>query len=171
MSSRRRAAVPLAVAVSAVFAAPAGAMIVPQDNIAGAKIGMSQEKVLDVLGDPAQTITRLGGGSGEIPITTYSYYKRGIRVRFVPNRANTKNIAFDVEVYAARGQRTAEGIHVGSTRRAVKAKIAGAKCRRYDPSYAFCLVGSGKLNRVSTIFQLDRKNKVKSISLNRPFDE
>jgi hypothetical protein len=171
MLSLRRAAVPLAVALPAVFAAPAGATIVPQDNIAGVKIGMSQEKVLDVLGDPARTITRLGGGGGETPITTYSYFKRGIRVRFVPNRSNTANVAFDVEVYAARGQRTADGIHVGSTRRAVKSRIAGVKCRRYDPSYAFCLVGSGRLNRVSTIFSLDRKNKVKSISLNRPFDE
>jgi hypothetical protein len=171
MPSLRRAAVPFAVVLPAVFAAPAGAMIVPQDNIQGVKIGMTQQKVLDTLGDPAKTITRLGGGGGETPITTYSYLKRGMRVRFVPNRANTANVAFDVEVYAARGQRTAEGIHVGSTRRAVRTKLKGAWCRRYDPSYAFCIVGSGKVNRVSTVFLLDRRNKVKSISLNRPWDE
>jgi len=146
-------------------------VIVPQDNIAGVKINMSQEKVLDVLGDPAKTITRLGGGGGETPITTYSYLRRGMRVSFIPNNANTKNIAFYIEVYADRGQRTAEGIHIGSTRAEVRRKIAGVKCKRYDPSYAFCLVGSGKAHRVSTVFLLNKRNKVKKISINKPFDE
>jgi hypothetical protein len=171
MPSLRRAAVPLAVVLPAVFAAPAGAMIVPQDNIQGVKIGMTQQKVLDTLGDPAKTITRLGGGGGETPITTYSYLKRGMRVRFIPNQANTANVAFAVEVYADRGQRTAEGIGIGSTRRAVRTKIKGAWCRRYDPSYAFCLVGSGKAHRKSTTFLLNRKNRVKTIFIAKPFDE
>ena len=132
---------------------------------------MSQEKVLDVLGDPAKTLTRLGGGGGETPITTYSTSSAGIRVRFIPNNANTVNIAFSVEVYADRRQRTAEGIGIGSTRRAVKKALKGEWCRRYDKSYAFCLVGSGKAHRVSTTFLLNRKNRVKKIFIAKPFDE
>jgi hypothetical protein len=176
MPRLRRAALPLALGSAIAFAfaasaAPAAAVIVPQDNIAGVKIDMSQEKVLDVLGDPAKTVTRLGGGSGEVPITTYSYLRRGIRVHFIPNDAGTENIAFYIEVYADRGQRTAEGIRIGSTRAAVRRKVAGVRCKRYDPSYAICIVGSGKVHRVSTVFLLDRRNKVKRISLDKPFDE
>jgi hypothetical protein len=155
----------------AALASPAGAMIVPQDNIAGAKIDMSQQKILDVVGDPATTRTRLGGGGGETPITTYNYKRKGIKVLFKPNRSNTANTAFSIQVYRYRKQLTAEGIGIGSTRKAIKSKIAGVKCRRYDPSYAFCLIGSGKVGKVSTVFQLNKRNKVKLIYISKPFDE
>ncbi len=171
MPSLRRTALPLALVVPAVLAAPAGAMIVPQDNIEGVKIGMTQQKVLDTLGDAGKTQTELGGGGGETPITTYTYFKRGMRVRFIPNQANTLNVAFAVEVYADRGQRTAEGIGIGSTRRALKKALKGEWCRRYDKTYAFCLIGSGKAHRKSTTFLLNRKNRVKKIFISRPFDE
>ncbi len=171
MSRLRRAPLPLAIAVLAVSAGPAGAEIVAQDNIAGVKIGMTQEKVLDVLGDPATTRTRLGGGGGETPITTYNYKRKGIKVLFKPNRSNTANTAFSVQVYKGRKQLTREGIGLGARRSAVKRKIAGARCKRYDPSYAICLVGSGGVGKISTVFVLNKKNKVKLIYLARPFDE
>jgi hypothetical protein len=98
----------------AVSAAPANATIVPQDNIAGVEIDMTQEKVLEVLGSPGTTITRRGGGCACVPVTTYTYKRRGIKVLFKPNRANTANITFAIEVYRDRGQRTAEGIGIGS---------------------------------------------------------
>jgi hypothetical protein len=161
--THRRLTAALAVAASLLLAPAADAVIVPQDNIAGVKIGMSQEKVLDVLGDPATTITDRDG------ITTYTYKKKGIKVSFIPNRSNTKNIAFAVTVYQHRRQLTAQGVGLGDTRRTVKKKVPGVKCRRYDPSYAICLVGSGKTGRISTVFTLTRKNKVKSVMINKPF--
>jgi hypothetical protein len=170
MPSPRRAVAPLALVLVAVSAAPANATIVPQDNIAGVKIDMTQEKVLEVLGSPATTITRRGGGCACVPVTTYTYKRRGIKVFFKPNRANTANITFAIEVYRDRGQRTAEGIGIGSPRSAVKREIEGVKCRRLDPTYAFCLVGSGRLHRVSTSFRLDRRNKVESVVMSRPWD-
>jgi len=42
---------------------------------------------------------------------------------------------------------------------------------RYDKTYAFCLVGSGKAHRKSTTFLLNRKNRVKKIFIAKPFDE
>jgi hypothetical protein len=164
--------VPLAVAILAASAsaAPAGAAIVPQDNIAGVEIGMRQGKVLDILGSPATTITRLGGGGGEIPITTYTYKRRGLKVMFRPNPSNTANIVFVVQVYKGRKQLTAEGIGIGSTRAQVKRSVANVKCRRFDPSYAICLVGSGRWGRISTTFTLNRRNKVKLVTLSKPID-
>jgi hypothetical protein len=170
MPSLRRTAPLLALAAQAASAAPAGATIVPQDNIAGVKIGMTQERVLDLLGDPTRTVTRLGGGGGEIPITTYTYKRPGLKVLFRPNRANTANIVFVVKVYRGRGQRTAEGIGIGSTRAAVRRKVAGVRCERFDPSYAICLVGTGRWGRISTSFELNRRNRVKSVSLVKPID-
>jgi hypothetical protein len=161
--THRRLVAPLAVAAALLLAPSAHAVIVPQDNIAGVKIGMKAEKVLDVLGDPARTITTRDG------ITTYTYKKKGIKVSFRPNRANTHWVTFAVIVYQHRRQLTAEGVGLGDTRRTVKAKIKGAWCRRYDPSYAFCIVGSGKTGRISTTFLLDRRNKVKRVMLNKPF--
>jgi hypothetical protein len=91
-------------------------------------------------------------------------------VFFKPNRANTANIAFAIEVYRDRGQRTAEGIGIGSPRSAVRREIEGVKCQRLDATYAFCLVGSGKLHRVSTSFRLNRCNKVESVVMSKPWD-
>jgi hypothetical protein len=161
--THRRLIPALAVAVTLALAPSAHAVIVPQDNIAGVKVGMTAEKVLDVLGDPARTITTRDN------ITTYTYKKKGIKVSFRPNRANTHWIAFAVIVYQHRRQLTAEGVGLGDTRRTVKRKVKGVRCRRYDPSYAFCIVGSGKTGRISTTFLLTRKNKVKSVMINRPF--
>ena len=157
--------------VLAVSAAPAGAMIVPQDNIAGVKIGMTQQKVLDTLGDPATTRTRLGGGGGETPITTYNYKRKGIKVLFKPNRSNTANIAFSVQVYRGRKQLTAEGIGLGSKRSAVKRegpgrRSAGATTRRTRSAWS-ARAASARSRPCSV---LNRKNKVKLIYIARPFD-
>jgi hypothetical protein len=163
---RRRIAAVLAVAVSLLVAAPAAqARIVPQDNIAKVKIGMTAEKVLEILGQNAKTITTPDG------ITTYTYRRKGIKVHFKPNRANTHWIVFAVEVYRHRRQLTAEGIGIRSTRREVKRKIAGVHCKRYDPSYAICIVGSGRRGKISTVFQLSHSNRVKSVILEKPFED
>ena len=159
--THRRFIAALAVAVPLVLAQSADALIVPQDNIAGVKIGMSQEKVLDVLGDPAQTITDRDG------ITTYTYRKKGIKVLFRPG--STVNRAVSINVYQHRRQLTARGVGLADTRRTVRKKVPGVKCHRYDPSYAICLVGSGKTGRISTTFWLTRKNKVKLVTLSKPF--
>jgi hypothetical protein len=161
--TRRRLVAPLAVAATFLLAPSAHAVIVPQDNIAGVKVGMTAEKVLDVLGDPARTITNRDG------ITIYTYKRKGIKVSFKPNRANTHWVAFGISVYQHRRQLTAEGVGLGDTRRTVRKKVPGVKCHRYDPSYAICLVGSGKTGRISTTFWLNRRNKVKLVTLSKPF--
>ena len=163
MVNRLALAAVLALTAALLVAAPAGAVIVPQDNIAGVKVGMTAEKVLEVLGDPA-TPSRTADGT-----TTYTYKRKGIKVLFRANAANTHWVAFSIQVYRHRRQLTAEGVGLGDTRRTVRAKVPHVWCRRYDPSYAFCLVGTGKTGKISTTFLLNRKNKVKLIFLHRPF--
>ncbi len=124
--------------------------------------------MLEVLGDPARTITRLGGGGGDDPITIYTYPRRGMKVSFHPNRANTKNIAIGIAVYRHRKQLTAEGIGLGSRRSQVRREIAGARCRRFDPTYAVCYyVGKGTQGSITTTFWLNRRDKFKLVTLSR----
>jgi hypothetical protein len=165
--SRRLLAVPLSLLAAGVLAAPAHAVILPQRSIAGVRPGMSQQRVLDRLGAPRTTVTRLGGSGGDDPITTYTYPRRGLRVYAHPNRANTVNVVFDVEVYKGHGQRTPSGIGIGSRRSAVDRRVAHSKCRRYDPTYAICFVGRGTTGSITTTFWLDRRNRVKKVDLAR----
>ena len=168
MPNRRTLTILLAAAaVSLGAAAPANAVIVPQDNIAGVKVDMTQEKVLEVLGDPLKTITRRGGPGGEDIITTYTYKRKGLKVNFQPNKANTHNTVTSITVYRTRKQKTAEGIGLGSTRRAVKTKLAGSKCKRLDPTYAVCWIGKSKIGEIVTSFRLNKRNKVSEIYLAR----
>jgi hypothetical protein len=162
----RLLAVPLALALAGACAAPASAVIRPQRSIAGVSPGMSQQKVLDHLGSPRRTITRLGGSGGDDPITTYTYPRRGLKVYSHPNRANTVNVVFSVEVYR-KGQRTPSGIGLGARRSAVDRKVSHSKCRRYDPTYAICFVGRGTTGSLTTTFWLNRRNRVDKIDLSR----
>jgi hypothetical protein len=166
MSGRHLLAIPLALLVAAASAAPASAVIKPQRSIAGIKPGMSQQRVLDLLGSPRHTSTRLGGSGADDPITTYTYPRRGLKVYSHPNRANTVNVVFSIEVYR-KGQRTPSGIGLGSPRSAVDRRVSGSKCRRSDPTYAICFVGRGTTGSITTTFWLNRRNRVYKIDLSR----
>ncbi|HEX4691984.1 MAG TPA: hypothetical protein VH276_14920 [Solirubrobacteraceae bacterium] len=166
MSGRHLLAIPLALLVAAVATAPASAVIKPQRSIAGVKPGMSQQRVLDRLGSPRRTSTRLGGSGADDPITTYTYPRRGLKVYSHPNRANTVNVVFSIEVYR-KGQRTPSGIGLGSRRSAVDRRVSGSKCRRYDPTYAICFVGRGTTGSITTTFWLNHRNRVYKIDLSR----
>jgi hypothetical protein len=167
MSRRRLLALPLSLLAAGALAAPAAAVIRPQRSIAGIRVGMTQQQVLDRLGSPRKTITRLGGGGGDDPITTYTYTRRGLRVYAHPNRANTANVVFDVEVYKGHGQRTPSGIRIGSRRSAVDRRVSHSQCHRYDPTYAVCFVGRGTHGSITTTFWLNRRNRVYKIDLAR----
>jgi hypothetical protein len=154
-----------ALVVALVVAAPASAEIIPQQSIAGVAIGMSPQQVVGIVGEPGNVHSEYGGSSGEDYYTTFRYGKRGVKVRFIRRRGVDK--VTSIEVYKGRQELTATGIGIRSRRAKVAAEVAGARCKRYDKWYAVCSVGRGKIGDVQTTFWLNRRDKVKMVTLAR----
>jgi len=168
LAKRKRpllAAAALAVALLAAGAGQANAEIIPQQSIAGVGIGMSKQQVLDTVGRPGHRHSQYGGSTGEDFFTTWRYGKRGVKVQFI--RRGGRDKVTSIEVYKGRQELTATGIGLTSARDDVKAQVAGSRCKRYDKWYAVCTVGRGKIGDVQTTFWLNRRDKVKLVTLAR----
>jgi hypothetical protein len=159
------AAAALALALLAAGAGSAQAEIIPQQSIAGVKVDMTEQQVVGVLGDPGNVHSEYGGPSGEDFFTTYRYGKRGLKVRFVKRGSRTR--VTTIEVYKGRSELTATGIGIRSARANVKREVAGSRCKRYDKWYAICTVGEGEIGDIQTTFWLNRRDKVKLVTLGR----
>ena len=159
------AAAALALALLAAGAGSASAEIVPQQSIAGVSVDMTEQQVVQLLGEPGNVHSEYGGPSGEDFFTTYRYGKRGIKIRFLRKRAG--NRVTTIEVYKGRQEVTATGIGLKSRRAKVKAEVAGSRCKRYDKTYAICTVGRGEVGDIQTTFWLNRRDKVKLVTLGR----
>jgi hypothetical protein len=136
----------------ALAAAPASATIVVNRSIAGVKLNMTQQQVLDRLGSPSRDITN------QALDTIYTYSKRGLKVTFRPHGA-TNNVTL-IDVYR-KGQRTASGVGVGSTYAAVRGGVPGVRCERApNPRQRWCSVRSG---RKVTTFVISSKRRVHEV--------
>src|SRR5207244_9311419 len=100
----RVAATAAALLAALLLAAPAGAVLVPQQGMAGVRLGMTQAKVRAKLGKPAA----VKHGSNDFGSYTELRYP-GLRVTFQGNATVTAIRT------AARRERTIRGIGVGST--------------------------------------------------------
>lgn len=147
--------VPLAAALAAaaVLALPsqAGAYIQIDQGIAGARIGNTQAQVRTALGDPALVRT----DSNDFGPFTQFFYEGGLRVFFQGNDQVTAITTL------GRGDRTAKGVGVGSTEKAVKAKVKGVMCESFG-SIRSCHTGSGNPGERITDFFL-RKGRVNRV--------
>lgn len=130
------------------FAPAAGASIVPQKSIAGVRIGMTQKKVKDVLGTPLKRRRQ-----GEFTFWTFAHR---VEVAF---RGGTTVTSVTV---TGRFHRTASGVGVGSTRKEVRAGLAGESCNGAD-----CFVGDLRPGTVYTDFSFGTNGgrTVRSVSL------
>ena len=144
----RLRAVAVASVASLVLAAPAGAVLVVQQGMAGIRLGMTQAKVRAKLGKPVSVMR----GSNEFGRYTELRY-RGLRVTFQGNASVTAIST------TSRRERTARGIGVGSPVTAVRARVAGVRCTR-----GHCLVGKLLPGRRATDFFL-RKGRVSAITV------
>jgi SmpA / OmlA family len=130
--------------VTAVCASAASATIVPQQSIAGVKIGMTKAKVRSVLGVPSSVKT----GSNDFGKYTILEYAR-LQALFQGNATLTS-------VSTTRtSERTSSGIGVGSTEGQVKAKIKGVKCKT-ESGFRHCYLGQFTAGHRVTDFAIKR---------------
>lgn len=141
---RRAFPIALAAAVGAVLASSAAATIVPQQGIAGVKIGMTKAKARSVLGAPS-SVKRGSNDFGKYTMFKYG----GLQVLFQGNAALTG-------VSTTRtSERTAKGAGVGSTEAQVKAKVKGVKCKT-DSGFRHCYLGKLGAGHRVTDFAIKR---------------
>lgn len=129
---RLRVSLVAALAVAAVAVPVAAATIVVQKGIGGVTIGMTEAMVRGTIGDPAK---RQRGTNDFGPYTTLTYREPAIRITFQGNAGATSIVT------TSPNERTARGVGVGSAEAAVKAKVAGVKCKT-ESGFRHCWVGA-----------------------------
>jgi hypothetical protein len=134
----RRLLTALALSGSLLLATAASAEVVPQRSIAGVSLGMSQKQVRGVLGKP----TSVKKSTNEFGSYAEFHYRRLV-VSF-QGMGSATNIAS-----TRRSEKLANGIGIGSTKAAVKQKVAGVSC-----STQLCHVGKYRPGKRVTTFRL-----------------
>jgi outer membrane protein assembly factor BamE (lipoprotein component of BamABCDE complex) len=151
-------ALAVVVAVSAlVVTASASAKIVPQQGIAGVRLGMSQAKVRAVLGRPA---SRKHGTNDFGAYTTFRY--AGLAITFQGNAAVTSMST------TRRSEKTASGVGVGSTEAQVRARVSGVTCKTEFGS-RHCYLGAFLVGHRVTDFFIKR-GRVTRVNVGRVLD-
>lgn len=145
---------PLAAAVAAALAAPglAGAVIVPQEGMAGVRLGMSEPQVRAELGPPVR-VRRIASELGPFRVLLYRGLTVTLRSRGTPFRVSAVQTT-------GRRERTRAGVDVGSPERRVRATIARARCRT-ELGLRTCRVGALLPGRRVTDLQIRRGRVVR----------
>lgn len=134
------------IAATLLLPAAAGAEIVPQESIAGVQIGMSQAEVREVLGAPKKTKKVVNEIAGDL--RQWSYGQTSVTFDSTEKDAEVMTVTT-----RSRSEKTEDGIGVGSTKAAVRQKVAKAKCRT-EKHYDHCFVGSYTPGEVITDFSM-----------------
>jgi hypothetical protein len=141
-----------AVVVVLAAAAPAGAAIVPQRSIKGARLGATVAQVRDKLGAPDKVIFTRHPIIGRVRV-----YKYGLTyVRFNGTGADAEVSSVDT---TSRAERTSKGIGVGSTRAQVAARVPGVKCE-VESGFDHCYLGEFTAGRTVTDFRITSTGRV-----------
>jgi hypothetical protein len=142
--------------VTLAAAAPAHATIAPNRGMAGVRIGMTQQQVLDILGDPTTDYTYRSG------LTTYAYKALRVRVSFLP--AGSTNNVFMLFT-SGRRERTKEGVGVGTSERTLRRRLRGEHCFRNSDG-RYCELGGGEEGaKPSTAFKIGRHHRVQNVRI------
>jgi hypothetical protein len=137
-------------AVSLLGPATATALIQIDRGIAGARVGNTKPQVRTALGQPRRIVT----GNNIFGRFTEFRYAGGIRVTFQSGNRVTSVATTGV------GDRTARGVGVGSTRRAVRRLVPGVTCE----AVGICQTGTGEPGERITAFVL-RSGRVFRVSV------
>ena len=142
------------------LAAPASAVVVPGKGMAGVELGDCQERVIEVLGAPDSTF-----GKEDVFgfVSTYRYNARGLKLDF--RRGAGECLVLSSIRTTKAEERTKEGIGKGSTRKELRAKLRGEKCRTYrrPKRIRICWLGSFTPSKPITEFRIDSKGRVNNL--------
>ena len=140
-------------------AAPAQALIRVQKGMAGVTIGMTQDEMRAKLGTPQRVKQGLNDFG---PYTQFSY-AHAITVTFQGNRHVTGIST------RGRSERTTRGIGVGSVEDDVRAKVAHVRCETLS-GVRLCHVGSFDAGRRVTVFRMDSRGRVVTVTVSIVID-
>jgi hypothetical protein len=135
-------------ALALALPAQAGAMIQIDQGIAGARIGNSQAQVRAALGNPDLVKT----GSNDFGPFRQYFYEGGLRVTFQGDDDVTSVTTL------GRGDRTAKGIGVGNSEKALRQKHPSVRCQTFE-GFRSCHTGSGEPGQRITDFWI-RKGRI-----------
>ena len=151
----------LAAAASLALPAAAGAVIVPQQGMLGAKLGMPSGLIQARLGPPDAIRTR----TNEI-IGQYTEYRYG-EVLVSLFRSNGQAFNFFTR---GRSARTVQGVGVGSSETYLRGVLSGERCRTQF-GIRDCIIGQELAGRIVTRFTISRTtNRVINVSVGRVID-
>lgn len=139
----------LALTMLAVVPPLAEAAIVVQKGIAGVELGMSQDQVVALLGQPQDK--RQSGEPGVDPgVQTDFIYADGLTVSFVENMSGVISVST-----TNSAEKTASGVGVGSSVGALKREVDRLRCdRKRRPRE--CFVGRQVVGKKRTVFTMHK---------------
>ena len=141
-------------ALTLALPATAGALIVPQKSIMGVELQMKRAQVKAVAGEPDAVRRRPHAIIGQY--TEYRYGRTRVGI------AKHSGVIFVTTRDAA--ERTASGVGVGTRKRRLRKKLDGEKCER-ENDFRHCWLGAFRAGRTVTDFRLDKRNRVRSVTL------
>jgi hypothetical protein len=151
-------------AVTSLLAVPAaaGAEIVPQKGIRGIEVDMTIAQVRAGAGAP----TRFRSVRDPFVGRTRRWDYGLTTVLFSSTRSNAT--VRSITTRSVR-ERTTAGVGVGSTRSAVRRKVAGVRCL-VEFTYDHCFLGRFTAGQIVTDFAISRRGKVSRVTVGRVLD-
>ena len=149
----------------ALFASAAPARVqslVPQQSLRGLKIGMVASQVRAVAGAPSIN-----------KIVSHPLLGKTRRMRFGKVEVTFRGTSATAPVInlttTSRNERTSGGIGVGSSERALAAKLTGERCVT-ELGYRHCYLGKWRAGYVVTDFSISKAGRVTQVTLGLVID-
>jgi len=146
----------LGIAGLLAFGVPlAAAELVPNRSIAGIELRITRAEVIDVVGEPDAERVRDAEIFGRQRVMRYGKTK----VYFAGKRPESEVVSIRTR---DKGERTSEGIGIGSRKRAIKRSVPGVRCKR-EFGFHHCFKGRFRPGKRITDFLLDDRTRAKQI--------